>query len=163
MGTFILNKTTMLRVSVFVMLVALLGMIAAPEFKVDLRVLQEATATEEEPATTDDGMMMEDDGTGAQNQSMWTDDPLCDNSVDDPVTGTYTDGSSGAVCDATTGYEACPCYNKCGPECQANVEQGFKIVGGLFLVWIALAICVPLTCCITIGCLVYHCVIKKKD
>merc|ERR1712014_115514 len=125
MGTFILNKTTMLRVSVFVMLVALLGMIAAPEFKVDLRVLQEATATEEEPATTD--------------------------------------GSSGAVCDATTGYEACPCYNKCGPECQANVEQGFKVVGGLLLVWIALAICVPITCCITIGCLVYHCVIKKKD
>merc|ERR1712187_176843 len=126
-------------------------------FKVDLRALQEAT-------TTDDMATDDTTTTTTTNDGIFTDNANCDASTEDETTGAYVDGESGATCTAETGYEACPCWGLCGPQCQQDAGEAIATgLGIMVIVGIALAICVPLTCCITIGCVVYHCVIKKKD
>ena len=136
------------------LLVAGIALIAGQQYSVDLsnmRLLQEAT----EDSTT----MAMDDGTSQEPESMVADDPLCNNSVNDPDTGMYTDGSSGSVCTAETGYEACPCYGKLTQE---QAEGFMQALGAFAALWLCLIICLPITACCAIGCVVYHCFIKEK-
>ena len=128
------------------LLVAGIALIAGQQYSVDLsnmRLLQAATNSTE----------------SAEVEDLFTDDPACNDSAYDEATGTYTDGSSLAVCTETTGYEECPCYGKVSMEAQEGMMQA---LGALAVLWICLLICVPLTLCITIGCIVYHCCIKDK-
>ena len=133
------------------LLVAGIALIAGQQYSVDLsnmRLLQAATNSTE--SAENETQNVED---------LFTDDPLCNDSVYDEATGSYTDGNSLAVCTEATGYEECPCYGKVSMEDQEGFMQA---LGALAILWICLVICVPLTICIIVGCVVYHCCIKDK-
>ena len=136
------------------LLVAGIALIAGQNYSVDLsnmRLLQvEDDQTPDNTAENQEAQNVED---------LFTDDPLCNDSVYDEVAGTYTDGNSMAVCTEATGYDECPCYGKISTEQQEGMMQA---LGALAILWICLLICVPLTICITVGCIVYHCCIKDK-
>ena len=138
-----------MKVSALTLLLSIIAIIAGQQYGVNLsnmRLLQ----TEEDTGdveTTEETTM--DDGSG---ESMFTDDPLCKNSVSDEATGTYTDGSTGDVCTTETGYADCPCYGKMDQEAAEGIMMA---LGAYALLWICLMICVPITCCCIIGCVVY--------
>merc|ERR1711935_552629 len=151
MGSFTLNFPFIMKYAAVTLLVAGIALIAGQQYSVDLsnmRLLQD------EPTEAD---TMENEPVDME--SLFTDDPLCNDSVTDEATGTYTNGSSMAICTAESGYEACPCYGKVSTEAQEGMMQA---LGALAILWVCLLICVPLTLCIAIGCIVYHCCIKEK-
>lgn len=138
-----------MKVSALTLLLSIIAIIAGQQYGVNLsnmRLLQTDEDGDTEVTTMDDGSEAQGD------QSMFTDDPLCKNSVNDDATGTYTDGSSGSVCTTETGYADCPCYGKMDQEAAEGIMMA---LGAYALLWICLMICVPVTCCCIIGCVVY--------
>ena len=140
-----------MKISAVTLLISIIAIIAGQQYSVNLsnmRLLQDMETTD---STADDGTM--------EQESAFTEDPACNDSVSDETLGTYTDGSSGVTCTAETGYDACPCYGKITQE---QAEGMFAALGALAALWICLIVCVPITLCCVVGCVVYHCFIKDK-
>ena len=134
------------------LLVAGIALIAGQQYSVDLSNMRMLEDEVDDSTTVDDG-------TTQEPESIVSDDPACNDSVNDPDTGIYTDGSSKQVCTAETGYDACPCYGKLTQE---QAEGFMAALGAFAALWICLIVCLPITACCAIGCIVYHCFIKEK-
>lgn len=137
-----------MKVSALTLLLSIIAIIAGQQYGVNLSNMRLLQTEEEETEPT-----TMDDGTGEPETELFTDDPLCKNSVDDETTGTYTDGSSGAVCTTETGYADCPCWGKID---QQEAAEGIMMALGAYaFLWICLMICCPITCLVIIACVAY--------